>query len=520
QEGLAFLAQAVEENPKNHYLRYHQALMLAQRGQDYQAARKALGPVVEAEPGNEPALFLMGELNELLEDFKAARKYYLQLIGVNPEYPNACYRLGMILAAHFEGQQKAASKYLKKAIKLDKNNADACYQYALLLNEAMGKPKKAIKLLKRTLEIDPQHPFANYDLALAYYQMGDRGKAKQAYARAIAINPELHTPENDLAFQEKAPAPAPAPAAVSSSIEHDMIEALKTNINRLEELLLAREEEAENLRLEMEEQAVPERPAVDQTVLITGATSGIGKATAEIFAQNGYRIIITGRRAKRLEELKGHLEEAYSADILAIAFDVRHEGAVKEVMEKLGDKGLEIDILINNAGKAKGLAPIHEGNLEHWEEMIDTNLKGLLYMTRAVSPGMVRRRDGHIINVGSTAGRDVYPNGNVYCATKAAVEALTRSMRLDLHQHNVRVSMVSPAHVEETEFALVRFDGDEEKAKIYDGFKPLSSSDVAEAIFFMATRPAHVNVLDIVLQGVQQASSLVIDRSGREQYGE
>ncbi|MCB0585185.1 MAG: SDR family NAD(P)-dependent oxidoreductase, partial [Phaeodactylibacter sp.] len=516
QEGLAFMAQAVEENPDSNYLRHHYALMLAQRAQDYRSAREALEPVVKAEPDNEDALYLMGELNELLEDFEAARKYYLRLIGANSKYPNASYRLGMILAAHFEGEQKAASKYLRKAIKLDEKNADACYQYALILNEAIGKPKKAIKYLKQTLDIDPQHPFANYDLALVYYQLGQRTKAKRAYARAIAVNPELHTPENDLAFREQAPSPA------ISGVEHDTIEALRENINRLEELLRAREEEAEVLRQEMEEEEKEAelQPDAGKTVLITGATSGIGKATAELFARNGYKVIITGRRAKRLESLKARFHEEFDADVLAIAFDVRDEAAVTEVMEKLGEKGMEVDILINNAGKAKGLAPIHEGKLEHWEEMIDTNLKGLLYMTRAISPGMVKRRSGHIINVSSTAGKDVYPNGNVYCATKAAVDALTKAMRMDLHQHNVRVSMVSPAHVEETEFALVRFDGDEKKARIYEGFKPLSSSDVAEAIFFMATRPAHVNVLDITLQGSQQASSTIIDRSGRENFGE
>ncbi|MCB0560209.1 MAG: SDR family NAD(P)-dependent oxidoreductase [Lewinellaceae bacterium] len=516
QEGLAFMAQAVEEYPDNPYLRYHYALMLAQRGRDYLSARKVLKPVVEAEPDNEHALFLMGELNELLEDFDAARHYYLQLIDVNSRYPHAHYRLGLILSAHFEGKQKAASKYFKKAIKQDDQNADAYYQYALLLNEAMDKPKKAVKLLKQTLEIAPRHPFANYDLALAYLQMGHRAKARKAYARAIVINPELHTPENDLAFREK------VPSASVSTAEQDTIEALKANISSLEELLNSREAEAALLRQEMEaeKEKIEAVPKIGQTVLITGATSGIGRATAEIFAQNGYRVIITGRRAKRLEELKARFKEESGADVLAIAYDVRDGAAVEEVMEKLGEKGMEVDILINNAGKAKGLAPIHEGQIAHWEEMIDTNLKGLLYMTRAVSPGMVKRKSGHIINVSSTAGRDVYPSGNVYCATKAAVEALTKAMRLDLHQHNVRVSMVSPAHVEETEFALVRFDGNEEQANIYEGFKPLSARDVAEAIFFMASRPAHVNVLDVVLQGVQQASSLLIDRSGREQYEE
>jgi len=516
QEGLAFMAQAVEENPGNPYLRYHYALMLAQQAHDYHSARRELEPVVRVEPDNADALFLMGELNELLEDFDAARKHYFQLVDINPKYPNAYYRLGMITAAHFDGEKKAAAHYFKKAFKQNQKNADACYQYGLLLSEAMDKPGKAVKFFQKTLKIDPAHPFANYDLALVYHHLGQHSKARKAYARAIVINPELKTQENDLAFHGQA-----APLSISG-LGHDTIEALKENINRLEELLKSREEEAILLRQEIEEtkeEELAEPKKASQTVLVTGATSGIGRATAEIFAQNGYRVIIAGRRHKRLETLKAQFEEDYGADILAIAFDLRDPGSVEEVMEKLGEEWRGIDILVNNAGKAKGFAPIHEGMLEHWEEMIDTNLRGLLYMTRAVSPGMVERKSGHIINVSSTAARDVYPNGNVYCATKAAVEALTRAMRLDLHQHHVKVSMVSPAHVEETEFALVRFDGDEEKAKIYNDFKPLTSHDVAEAIFFMATRPPHVNVLDVVLQGVQQASSLVIDRSGRGNEG-
>jgi NADP-dependent 3-hydroxy acid dehydrogenase YdfG len=175
-------------------------------------------------------------------------------------------------------------------------------------------------------------------------------------------------------------------------------------------------------------------------------------------------------------------------------------------------------VLINNAGKAKGVDPIHEGDLDHWDEMIDVNVKGLLYLTRAVSPDMVARQSGMIINVASTAGKEVYPNGNVYCATKHAVDALTRAMRLDLVKHGVRVGQICPAMVEETEFSLVRFDGDAERAKIYEDFQPLRSPDVAEAICFMVTQPAHVNILDVVLQGTQQASSTVVHRSGREQY--
>jgi NADP-dependent 3-hydroxy acid dehydrogenase YdfG/tetratricopeptide (TPR) repeat protein len=260
-----------------------------------------------------------------------------------------------------------------------------------------------------------------------------------------------------------------------------------------------------------------DKPQVEvKTVLITGATSGIGRATAELFARNGYRVIATGRRAERLDELKAHFKEKYNADLLTLPFDVRNLDAVKSAIENLPEAWRDVDILINNAGLSRGLSPIHEGDIEHWETMIDTNVKGLLYLTRAIAPMMVKRRSGHIINVASSAGKEVYPGGNVYCATKFAVDALTKSMRLDLYQHNVRVSQVAPGHVEETEFASVRFDGDKERAaKVYENFQPLRASDVAEVIYFMATRPPHVNVQDVLLFGTQQAGSTFIDRSGR-----
>ncbi|MBK8194000.1 MAG: SDR family NAD(P)-dependent oxidoreductase [Lewinellaceae bacterium] len=263
-----------------------------------------------------------------------------------------------------------------------------------------------------------------------------------------------------------------------------------------------------------EPQPAGEKPAV-LTVLITGATSGIGQATAEIFARHGHRVILTGRRVERLVLLKTQYEEEYRSDVLMLPFDVRDHGAVLAALDNLPEPWQQIDVLVNNAGLAKGLAPIHEGNPDHWNTMIDTNIKGMLYVTRAVAPGMVARRSGHIINVGSSAGKEVYPKGNVYCATKFAVDALTRGMRLDLYEHNIRVSQVSPGHTEETEFALNRFDGDAERAKIYGDFQPLKSRDVAEAIYFMATRPPHVNVQDVWMYSTQQASSTLIDKSGR-----
>jgi NADP-dependent 3-hydroxy acid dehydrogenase YdfG len=249
--------------------------------------------------------------------------------------------------------------------------------------------------------------------------------------------------------------------------------------------------------------------------LITGATSGIGRATAREFAQLGWNVIITGRRADRLLELQADLEQNYQVAVLSLCFDVRDQAATESQLSQLPADWADIDVLVNNAGLAKGLAPIHEGNLVHWETMIDTNIKGLLYVSRCITPGMVKRQRGHIINIGSSAGKEAYPNGNVYCATKFAVEALTKSMRFDLHKYNIRVSQVSPGHVEETEFALNRFDGDASKAQIYEDFEPLTAKDVAEAIVFMATRPAHVNIQDIYMFGTQQASATVIDRSGR-----
>ncbi len=257
---------------------------------------------------------------------------------------------------------------------------------------------------------------------------------------------------------------------------------------------------------------------MSKTVLITGATSGIGLATARAFAQMSWRLILTGRRQERLKQIQNELQ-ATGSSVHVASYDVRSEEACQKLILELPAEWGTIDLLINNAGLARGFDPIHEGDSKAWNEMIDTNIKGLIYMTKYVSQGMVKRQSGQIINVCSTAGHEVYPNGNVYCATKHAVDALTKSMRLDLYKHGIRVGQVSPAHVEETEFALVRFSGDQSRAKIYEDFNPLKSSDVAEAIVYMATRPAHVNVQDILLMGTQQASSNHLDRSGRKYDG-
>lgn len=525
EAGLSLMDNAIRQYPQNSSLRYHYALMLAKEHQDYGAARQVLAPVMEFDPEHTDALFLLGELAELGQDFASAKAYYLQLVEQDEAFPNAHYRLGMITAAHFEDEREEAAGYFRTAAKQDKGNYDALYQYAMLLSDTLNQPKRAIKYFKKTLKANAFHPFAYYDMALVYHKMGEYEKAADAYKRAIQINPELQTPENDEAFAlPEVVKQSSEPSRATLAVSHSALDAMKHSIQQLEDLLRQKESETAQLQAELATQemapSTPPQPKVDKTVLITGASSGIGRATAMLFAEQGYRVIITGRRADRLEELQSALREDYQAEVITRSFDLRSERECQAALSTLEGHWAQVDILINNAGKAKGLAPIHEGELRHWEEMIDTNLKGLLYITRIVTPAMVARGSGQIINVCSTAGKEVYPNGNVYCATKAAVDTLTRAMRVDLHKHGLRVGMVSPAHVEETEFALVRFDGDAERARIYEDFKPLNSHDVAQAIFFMVTQPAHVNVLDVVLQGTQQASSTIIDRSGRERYEE
>ncbi len=246
---------------------------------------------------------------------------------------------------------------------------------------------------------------------------------------------------------------------------------------------------------------------------ITGASSGIGKACAKEFAKAGYDLIITGRRKANLKQVKKNLSLKYGVEITILTYDIRDKNEVQKSWDSLSSEiKAKIHILINNAGGAKGLAPIQEGSIEHWETMIDTNIKGLLYLSRLVSKQFVKKGRGHIINICSTAGHEVYPNGAVYCATKHAVDALTKGMRLDLHTHGIKVSQVSPAHVEETEFALNRFDGNKKKAKIYNEFNPLTSKDVAKTIIFIAMQPKHVNVL---MMGTQQANSTTINKIGR-----
>ncbi|MFC7356072.1 SDR family NAD(P)-dependent oxidoreductase [Jejudonia soesokkakensis] len=248
-----------------------------------------------------------------------------------------------------------------------------------------------------------------------------------------------------------------------------------------------------------------------KTALITGATSGIGRATATLFAQNGIHLILCGRRQERLDALQKELSAM--TNIYTLNFDVRNKHHVAEVFKKLPEKFSEIDILINNAGNAHGLDPIQDGSIEDWDAMIDINVKGLLYITKAILPHMINKGAGHIINIGSTAGKEVYPNGNVYCATKHAVDALNQGMRVDLNGTGIKVGAINPGMVE-TEFSEVRFKGDSERAeKVYQNFTPLQPEDIAEIIWFAVTRPPHVNIADLTVMCLDQASSTIVNKA-------
>lgn len=250
-----------------------------------------------------------------------------------------------------------------------------------------------------------------------------------------------------------------------------------------------------------------------KTVFVTGASSGIGQATAHAFAKEGANLLLCARRIDRLEEMKKEFLRLYpDCKVHIFKLDVRNRAAVESALDTLPQEWKDIDILVNNAGLSRGLDKLQDGLIEDWEEMLDTNVKGLLYVTRKVVPWMINRNTGHIINIGSIAGHEVYPKGNVYCASKHAVDAITKGLRLDLVDTSLRVTTVDPGLVE-TEFSQVRFHGDEEKAKqVYKGFTPLSGDDIADCVLWAATRPAHVQIAEIIVFPTSQASATVVDR--------
>ncbi|HVV55166.1 MAG TPA: SDR family NAD(P)-dependent oxidoreductase [Mucilaginibacter sp.] len=251
---------------------------------------------------------------------------------------------------------------------------------------------------------------------------------------------------------------------------------------------------------------------MSKIALITGATAGIGEACAHVFARERYDLILTGRRADRLEKLANQLNYEYNVEVAVSSFDVRNREDVVNRLEELPPEWKKVNVLINNAGLSQGLDPIQQGSYDDWDTMIDTNIKGLLYVTKVVSNWMIVNGYGHIVNLGSIAGKEVYPNGNVYCATKHAVDALNKAMRIDLLPHGIKVTAIHPGAVE-TEFSLVRFKGDKTRAKkVYYGFEPLVAMDVAETIWFAVSRPPHVNINDLVVMPTAQANAVNIFR--------
>jgi NADP-dependent 3-hydroxy acid dehydrogenase YdfG len=251
-----------------------------------------------------------------------------------------------------------------------------------------------------------------------------------------------------------------------------------------------------------------------RTVLITGATSGIGEATATLLARNNYQLILCGRRKDKLNKLQSELGKLTA--VTTLAFDVRDNSAVKAALQSLEAPWSKIDVLINNAGNAHGLDPIQSGSVEDWDAMIDINVKGLLYVSREVIPGMTKQKSGHIINIGSVAGKEVYPNGNVYCASKFAVDAVTKGIRMDLNPFGIKVTAIHPGLVE-TEFSLVRFKGDAGKAaSVYKGMKPLAGPDIADIILYVLSAPPHVVLADITVFPTAQASSTVVFRDNKD----
>ncbi len=469
---LEYLQEELTADPLNHGLRYKYAAELTNQNR-FAEATEHLDILLDNDRKNVDAYVLLAYLAEQQGDFILSLNSLEKVTLLKPDYPGIYYKLGRLTNEHFKKQNRKALRYFKDAVAQDATNADAQYRYGLALIEQNGDFKTAIDHLNLAAEQAPQHDGAIFELAKAYFETNDRANAAKFYARASELNPSFKTESNDQLFHYEEPKPEPIPEPEPTVIDNGM------------------------------------------TVLITGATSGIGKATAAIFAKNGYRLILTGRRADRLDALKTEFETEYKNRNQLLNFDVSSLEEVKKAFAKLEEDFQNVDILINNAGLASGMGPIHEGEIEDWERMIDTNIKGLLYVTRAIAPKMVARRKGHIVNLGSIAGKEIYPNGNVYCASKFAVDALTKAMRVDLHKYNIRVSQVAPGAVEETEFSLIRFKGDAEKANIYKDFTPLKASDVAETIYFIVTRPEYVNIQDVVMMGTQQASANHFDRSGR-----
>lgn len=427
----------------------------------FEQANEVVAPATEAanEQPEAKSYFRMGELAFEKEDFLFAKYCWDRVAEIDPTYPSIYKKLGLLTADHLPDYGETALVYLEKALQSEPNDITVHRRLAELLE--VYQPEQAQQHWQQIVDIQP-------DNAEARAKVGQLQESTVVAADAVVV---AEQPDNKPLSE----------ATYQSDVKS-------------------------------QSQRAPFEPL---TVLITGATSGIGHATAEIFAAAGHRVIVTGRNESRLDALQSQLLRNYDAQVQALNFDVRHYPSVVGAIRSLPADWQQIDVLVNNAGLALGLSPLHEGDPDDWDIVLDTNVKGLLYLVRAIAPSMVARRKGHIVNVGSAVGKEVYAGGGVYCASKFAVDALTKTLRQELHPYQVRVSEVSPGHVSGTAFQETRFYGDAHRAaQVYDGFQALTPHDVAEVIYFMTTRPAHVNVQDVLLYSTQQASATVIDRSG------
>ena len=441
-EGISLLENTLKDAPDFVSVRYQYAAFLAKFQNDFKGASTQLATLLEQEPNNLSAKFFLGELAEAERDYLTAKNYYEKVHEENDEFPNVSYKLGMLMVNHIPEEKEKAVEYLEHAYELNANNLNALYQVGILQNESLGQPDKAIVAFEEVVEKAPEHPFANYDLALIYHKAGENEKAKAYYEKACQINPELKSEANDIAFKlivEDTGTTEISLDDLNAEIEQKVDLELSGNALVGGTVLAAGvvaggdEHSLDETADSIAKNIIAEEKQATKIVLITGATSGIGKATAIKFAQEGHQLILTGRRFSRLFQLKDQFEKAYNADVRLLPFDIRSADAVQAALAELEPEWQAIDLLINNAGMAKGATEIHKGNFEDWENMIDTNIKGLLYMTREIAPFMVKRREGQIINICSLAGKEVYPNNAVYCATKHAVDALTKAIRVDLH---------------------------------------------------------------------------------------
>ena len=416
-------------------------------------------------------------------NYDNATACYERILELDPYNGKALIGLARVLSEHYENKALMAANTYRKAIMVYDKNEKLYYEYAMLLKDKFMSYNKASDSFREALDINPSFEKAYLGLAFCQKEMGMNDQAKANYLQSCVLNADqFQTVKNDTYF-----------GVIRTSVVKELPGEMSDE----------------------EEKIIP-NPNADKVVLVTGASSGIGKCIAEQFILNGYKVIVTAKRSERLENLKKEMETQFDeSQIHCLPFDICNLDAVKDAINNLPEAWSNIDILINNAGLAKGFAPIQEGNIDNWEVMINTNIKGLLYMSRMVTPGMVERKKGHIVNLGSVAGTQAYSGGGAYCATKAAVDSLTRSMRLDLYKHNIKVSSISPGHVDNK---AISSDSDDNKSNIYSDFKPLSVFDIAETVYYVVTRPAHVNIQDVLIFGTQQASATDINRNGRKNH--